>query len=78
MMGYGLGMAGFGWLWMIIFWGILILLAIWLVSLLFPAARKSEPDDNRSLSAVDILKKRYARGELSQEEYQQMLETIQQ
>ena len=76
MMGFGMG--GFGLIWMIIFWGILILLAIWLVNMLFPTTKKSDPQDHISDSAVDILKQRYARGELTQEEYQQMLNTIQQ
>ena len=62
---------------MLLFWGGLILLAIWLVSLLFPAVKKSDPPDNTPASAVEILKERYARGELTGAEYQQMLETIQ-
>jgi putative membrane protein len=63
---------------MLVFWGVLILLAVWLVSMLFPAAKKTDHDVSQSSSASEILKQRYARGELSQEEYQQMLETIQQ
>ena len=78
MMDYSFGMGGFGLIWMLLFWGVFILLAVWLISLLFPAAKKSDQNDNKSLSASEILKQRYARGELSQEEYQQMLETIQQ
>jgi len=78
MMGFGLGMGGFGLIWMLLFWGALILLAVWLVSLLFPAAKKPDQDDSNSHSAPEILKQRYARGELNQEEYQQMADTIQQ
>ncbi len=77
MMGFGLGMGGFGLIWMLLFWGVLILLAIWLVSLLFPAVKESDPPDHAPDSAVEILKERYARGELTGAEYQQMLETIQ-
>ena len=78
MMGFGLGMGGFGLIWMLLFWAVLILLAVWLVSMLFPAAKKPEQDDSQSVPASEILKQRYARGELSQEEYQQMAETIHQ
>lgn len=38
MMGSELGMSMIGLIWMFIFWGGLILLALWLVSLIFPAA----------------------------------------
>lgn len=38
MAGSELGMSMVGLIWMFIFWGGLILLALWLVSLLFPAA----------------------------------------
>lgn len=77
-MGFGLGMGFFGWLWMLLFWGALVILAIWLIGLLFPATRKQSNDSSASLSAPEILKIRYARGELTEEQYQQMLHTIQQ
>lgn len=38
MMGSELGMSMVGLIWMFIFWGGLILVALWLISLLFPAA----------------------------------------
>ena len=78
MMGFGLGMGGLGLIWMLIFWVGLLALAIWLVSLLFPAARKSSPGDRISPTALDILKERCARGELTKEEYQEMQQTIRQ
>jgi putative membrane protein len=72
----GLGM-GFGLVLMVLFWGALIALAVWLVRALFPQASqplaRSTPDD---LSAREILDRRYARGELSREEYDLMEETI--
>jgi len=69
---------GLGLIWMLLFWVGLIVLAVWLVGLLFPAAKKQNTDDNTSLSAEEILKIRYAQGELTAEEYQEMLRTIQQ
>jgi hypothetical protein len=38
MMGSEFGMSMVGLIWMFLFWGGLILLALWLVSLLFPSA----------------------------------------
>jgi putative membrane protein len=76
LMGLGLGMGGLGLIWMLIFWVGLIVLALWLVSLLFPAAGKSNHDEGISPAALDILKERYARGELTKEEYQEILHTI--
>ena len=76
LMGLGLGMGGLGLIWMLVFWVGLIALALWLVSLLFPAAGKSSHDEGISPAALDILKERYARGELTKEEYQEILHTI--
>ena len=68
MMGYG-GMVGFGGLWMVVpilFWAGLILLAVWGVGNLFPGRSPGRQD-----TALEILKQRYARGEISVGEYQQ-------
>jgi putative membrane protein len=80
MMG-GTGMMGFGFPLMLLFWGGIIALAVWLVSLLFPGAAgqsTSMPDGNGRTgeTALEILKKRYARGELPRHEYQQMREDL--
>jgi len=70
-------MIGFGFIGMILFWGIIIMLAVTLINMLFPI-RNQPPKPGFDLSAVDILQQRYARGEISREEYQEMLHTIQQ
>ena len=70
---------GFGFIWMLLFWGGLILLAIWLIGVLFPSTgQQTSNNDARSPSAQDILKARYASGEITAEEYQEMLNTIHQ
>jgi putative membrane protein len=74
-------MGGFGFLLMLLFWGGVIALAVWLVSLLFPGAAghsTSTLDGNgrKGETALEILTKRYARGELSRQEYQQMREDL--
>ena len=77
--GYGYGMMGsgmmgnFGWGWfmpifMILFWG----LVIWgIVALVRGVSQPGSTDfSSRTDSALEILKKRYARGEINKEEYE--------
>ena len=72
-------MMGLGFIWMLLFWGGLIVLAIWLIGALFPSSSGQERNDNLApTTAQSILKARYARGELTAEEYQGMLNDIQQ
>lgn len=76
MMGFGYG--GFGMVLMILFWVVIVLIAVWLVSRLFPQVtgftappsngKRSEP----AQSPMEILKQRYARGELNRAEYDEM------
>ncbi|MBI4180847.1 MAG: SHOCT domain-containing protein [Chloroflexi bacterium] len=72
MMGSGM-MGNFGWGWfmpifMILFWG----LVIWgIVALVRGLSQSGGADSsNRADSALEILKKRYARGEINKEEYE--------
>jgi putative membrane protein len=76
MMGFGYG--GLNMILMILFWLAIIVVAVWVLSRLFPQVagftappsngRRSEPAE----SPLDILKQRFARGELSQAEYDEM------
>jgi putative membrane protein len=65
--GMGMGMWWFGGFFMLLFWGIIIFL---LVSLL----KKSGQGEKET--AEEILKKRYARGEISKEEFERMKKDI--
>ncbi len=72
---YGYDMfAGMGWLgmaMMLFVWIGVIALVIWGLSGLFPRSRATtEPD------ALEIVRRRYARGEISREEYVQATETL--
>jgi putative membrane protein len=71
MMGYyGMGFAGLG---MILFWVVVIVLAVWLLSSLFPKRGNTNNQENSTRqSALDLLKERYARGEISKEEFEPM------
>ncbi|MCX6056453.1 MAG: SHOCT domain-containing protein [Chloroflexi bacterium] len=68
-------MMGFGMIGMVLFWIILIFLAVFLVRGLFKTNRPSE--NNQPLSARQILEQRYARGEINQEQFLLMLKDIQ-
>lgn len=77
--GYGMPWgAGFGWiglLLMLLFWGSIIFLAFRFIGGLFPSATVS--NRGRSQQARAILDERYARGEITQDEYKRMLKDIQ-
>ncbi len=72
MMGSGI-MGGFSWWWfmpifMVIFWG----LVIWgIVALVRGLSGSRGPDSSKADSALEVLKKRYARGEINKEEYEE-------
>ena len=74
MMGIGFGWTG--WLTMFLFWGGLIALAVFLVGVLFPRAVRRTGSDDRVLNARQILDRRYARGEVTREQYELMKQDI--
>lgn len=73
MMGFGWGFGGSGMILMMLFWVFVVALAVWLLSRLFPGTANGSQTEQRgqppSPSALDILKQRYARGEISKAEY---------
>lgn len=76
----GPGATGVGWMWgagmwlgglaMLIFWGALIVGAVLVVRLLGGQANGSTPAS--PVTPLDILKRRYASGEITREQYEQM------
>ena len=72
MMGPGLAF-GFGGLLMMVFWvlviGGIVLLIVWAVG---QGGRAAPGGARREDAALDILKQRYARGEITQEQFDQM------
>jgi putative membrane protein len=68
--GWGWGM-GFGWLFMIVFW---VLVIIGIVYLIQAVARGSKKEDKET--PIDILKKRYAKGEITKDEYDRIKEDL--
>jgi putative membrane protein len=68
--GFGTGMmGGFGFLG-IFFWILVIMGIVWLVVWLIRRVPQLQQTSNDE-SAMDILKKRYARGEINREEYEE-------
>lgn len=58
----------FGWF----FWLILLGVIVWFVYFIANKNRNSEPRE----SSLDILKKRFAKGEISSEQYEEMKNTL--
>jgi putative membrane protein len=75
MMGWGGGM---GWPWpimMLIFWVAVIVGVVFLVRWLTSSANRGRGGASEE-SALDILKKRYAKGEISKDEYEKIKKDI--
>ena len=67
MMGYYGNMFGWGGgVFMLIFWVVMILLIVWVIKELTGKHEKESSD-----SAVEILRQRYAKGEISKEEFEE-------
>lgn len=75
MMGMGFGL--YGLLFMLLAWGLMIALAVWLISALFPRTDEGSTSSlDESLSASEILDRRYARGEINREQYELMKQDL--
>ena len=69
------GYYGWGWgmgLLMVLFWVLVIVGIVYLIRSFIGAERKGMKEE----SALDILKKRYARGEISKEEFEEKKKDI--
>jgi putative membrane protein len=73
-------MGGFGVLWMLVpllFWGGLLAIIVWLVVRIFPAQRGgSGASESPRDSAEEILRGRFARGEINAEEYERSVQVL--
>ena len=70
MMGFG-WFGGFGMIFMWLFWIGVIALTVWGVASLFPQAQRVTETGGEA-SALEILQRRYARGEVTPEQYAEM------
>jgi putative membrane protein len=76
MHGFGFGIGGF--IGMVLVWILLIAGAVWLIKQIFsgPVIRSGDTPGGVE-RAIDILDKRYARGDLDREEYERMKKDLQ-
>ena len=65
---------GLGLILMLLFWGVLIVGVVWLVKTFFTSRPQNHSGNiaAKQLSSREILDQRYARGEISREEYDQI------
>ncbi len=68
--GWGMGYGFFGWFIMLLFWIAIIAGVVLLVRWLIDQGKLKGPQTGES--ALDILKKRYARGEIDREQFENM------
>jgi putative membrane protein len=66
----GWGWMLMGWLWMALFWGAVIGLVVWTV-------RRTSAPRATGERPLDVLKARYARGEITKEQFQEMRREVQ-
>ena len=70
MMPWGWGFGGFGMVFMLVFWALIIIGIVLVVKWLVEQSRRGGASIPEGESALDILKKRYARGEIGKEEFE--------
>jgi putative membrane protein len=75
----GPGSGGSWWPWIlfpILFWGGILTLIAWIVARIFPRNRADDRLEAPRDSAEEILRERFARGEITAEEYEKSLEIL--
>ncbi len=76
MMG-GWGMGWFGMIFMLVFWVLVVVGLAFLIKWLIQATKGEKDVPNGSSKAIDILKERYARGEINKEEFEKIKRDLQ-
>jgi putative membrane protein len=72
--GYGYGMMGYGGMFFgLLFWIVIIVLAYFLIKSLI---EKNKPNSVEGKSALDIAKERYAKGEITKEELDEIKKNL--
>lgn len=72
-------MFGIGEIWMLIFWILVIIWFLWLVNSIASQTKNNREAPSFSYhSAKNIVKERFARGEISREEYQHLMQDLKQ
>ena len=66
---WGWAWMGMGWLTMVLFWGAVIWTVVWVVRRL---SDRPQAESGEQPSALEIVRERYARGEISRDEFEQL------
>ncbi|CAB1056637.1 hypothetical protein D1BOALGB6SA_1374 [Olavius sp. associated proteobacterium Delta 1] len=66
------GMGWFGMIFMMLFWVLAIVALVFLIKRLIQTTSSGKPTEQRRSSSVEILKERYARGEISKAVFESM------
>jgi putative membrane protein len=61
----------FGWIWMVVFWGLIIWAVVTLLTYLDTRGSSQRPS-----TAATILEERFARGEIDREQFEEMRKTL--
>ena len=72
MMDWGFGMGWLGFIVMGIFWILIIVAIIFLIRWLVVSSRGGSHSQKSEETAIEILKKRYAKGEINREEFEEI------
>ncbi|UCG54392.1 MAG: SHOCT domain-containing protein [Dehalococcoidia bacterium] len=74
--GWGMWGMGLGAFFMILFWGAVIGLIVWLIVRLTRGEDKDRIEKHKPVDPIDIAKERYAKGEISKGEFEQIKKTL--
>ena len=74
---WGWGWMAFGAAWMVFFWGAIIALIVWAISRLTSGGEgRGGQWGSESRSPLEVAKERYARGEITREQFQQLQQDL--
>ena len=71
--GWGMGLGAF---FMILFWGVVIGLIVWLIVRLTKGEDKDKTKKHKPVDPIDFAKERYTKGEILKEEFEQIKKTL--
>ena len=74
--GHGIAMEGFSILWIVIIAVVIIILLVWILTRT-GSSEHTRLEANKEDSPIDILKKRYAIGDITKEEFEEMKQDLQ-
>jgi putative membrane protein len=72
---HGYGMGGFGGIIMILFWGLIIVGVVFVIRY-FTAGQGGRPSLSSERDPLQILRERYAKGEIDTEEFEERLKNL--